>query len=137
MRFQDNNNNEFVGFLDKNMDFEDQFLIVVACNQDLSIVFIISKEKINIELYIQLKTEGKICTTSRLFELSNKKEIDGLTANQVMRIEIYNTTRYPGIRVFDTRLVRELKSTGIGNIYEKSRIVIQVFKDLRKEFILC
>jgi hypothetical protein len=111
-------------------------LIVIARNQDLSIVFIISKEKTNIELYIQLKAKGKIRTTSGLFKLSNKKEIDRLTANQVMRIEIYNTTRYPRIRVFDARLVRELKNKNTNNIYEKSRIVIQVFKDFRKEFIL-
>jgi hypothetical protein len=100
-------------------------------------VFIISKEKANIELYIQLRTKGKIYTPSGPFELSNKKEINRLTNNQVIQIKIYDTSRYPRIRVFDTRLVRELKDKSISNIYEKSRIMIQVFKDLGKEFILC
>jgi hypothetical protein len=137
IRFQDNNNNDFVSFLDKNINFENQFVIVVARNQVLFIVFMISKEKANIELYIQLRAEGKICIPSGLFELSDKKEIDRLTDNQVIRIEIYDTSRYPGIRVFNTRLVRELKNKGTSNIYEKSKIIIQVFKDFRKEFILC
>jgi hypothetical protein len=74
--------------------------------------------------------------TSRLFELSNKKKIDRLTANQVIRMEIYDTIRYPGIQVFNARFVRELKNKNTSNIYKKSRIIIQIFKDLRKEFIL-
>jgi hypothetical protein len=112
-------------------------VIIIIRNQILFIVFVISKEKTNIELYIQLRTKGKIRIPSGLFELSNKKETNRLTANQVMRIKIYNTSRYPRIRVFDTRFIRELKSKNISNIYKKSRIMIQVFKDFRKEFILC
>jgi hypothetical protein len=49
--------------------------------------FIISKEKVDIELAYELKAAGKITTPGKLFKISDKTEIDALIINSVFRFE--------------------------------------------------
>jgi hypothetical protein len=46
-------------------------------------IFIISKEKVDIELVYQLKTIEKITIPGKLFEISDKIEIDALIINNI------------------------------------------------------
>jgi hypothetical protein len=44
--------------------------------------------------------------------------------------------KYSGIRIFNSRLVNEVKGKATGTPYEKSRLVIQAYNDEGKELIL-
>jgi hypothetical protein len=50
-------------------------------------VFMMSKERVDMELAHKLRTVGKITTPGKLFEISDKTEIDALIVNGVFRFE--------------------------------------------------
>jgi hypothetical protein len=48
----------------------------------------------------------------------------------------YDPNKYLGIRIFNSRLVNEVKGKVTSTLYEKSRLVIQAYNDEGKELIL-
>jgi hypothetical protein len=69
-------------FIDS-QDFEDQFINAIKKEQEISIVFITTKEQADIQLSAKLRQEGVITTPGLLFEQSQTKEIEGLIAKGV------------------------------------------------------
>ena len=97
--------------------------------------FMANKEKVDLELALQLRADGKITTPGKPFEASDKKEIDALITNGIFRFEQFDAEKHQG-RIFGARMVREIKGKNTDNPYEKSRLVIQGFGDDDKQFIL-
>ena len=91
-----------------------------------------SKEEKAKELAIQLHNQGKLPTTTPLFEESHKKEILGLLQHKVF--EIIDKSEATG-RIFNTQFVDDIKYNN-NSPYEKSRLVVQAFKDIEKTQIL-
>ena len=63
-------------------------------------------------------------------------EIKGLIAKGVFRFEEYDAQKYASIRIFNSRLVNEVKGKATDKLFEKSHLVIQVYNDEGKEVIL-
>ena len=63
-------------------------------------------------------------------------EIEGLITKGVFRFEEYDAQKYTGIRIFNSRLVNEVKGKATNKLFEKSRLVIQAYNDEGKEVIL-
>ncbi|KAI1006957.1 hypothetical protein K3495_g1266 [Podosphaera aphanis] len=84
-----------------------------------------AKEQFDMSLSLQLRKEGKITTPGKPSETSDKTEIDALISNNVFRFEKFNPSKHGGIRIFKSRLVREVKGRATKQPYEKSRLVIQ------------
>jgi hypothetical protein len=78
----------------------------------------------DLALALQLRKEGKIITLGELFEQSDQTEIDALITNEMFRFEIYDSKVYGNIRIFDLRIVHEIKGKGTPQFYEKSRLII-------------
>ena len=69
------------------------------------------------------------------FEASRQKEINGLLEKGVFKV--YNIKDIPpGVRLFNSRFVDDIKHQGTPNAYEKSRLVVQAYNDHEKELIL-
>ena len=98
--------------------------------------FISAKEASDLELCLQLRATGKITTPGSPFEASTKKEIETLIARGVFRFELYDHEDFRGVRVFNSRIVNEIKNKATNAPYEKSRLVIQGYNDDGKEAIL-
>ncbi|KAK1916420.1 hypothetical protein P3342_004239 [Pyrenophora teres f. teres] len=103
-------------------------------NKDKSEVYI-TKEEADHELAIKLRNDGVITTPGTPFEASDDQEISDLVGRGVFEFEQYDKERHGGIRIFKSRLVREVKGKTT-KPYEKSRLVIQGYQDHGKEAIL-
>ncbi|KAI0993089.1 hypothetical protein K3495_g15096 [Podosphaera aphanis] len=68
-----------------------------------------AKEQYDLNLSLQLRKEGKILTPGNPFEASDKAEIDALIANNVFQFEKFDPTKHGKIRIFRSRLVKEIK----------------------------
>lgn len=101
-----------------------------------SMTFISSKEASDRELAIKLRREGIIKTAGEPFEASQKLEIDGLTSRKVFELIKWDPEKYKGVRIFNSRMVNEVKGKETDTPYEKSRLVIQEYNDEGKEIIL-
>ena len=77
-----------------------------------------------------------ITTPGAPFKASRKQEIDSLIAKGVFNFVEYNPIKYAGIRIFNLRLVNEVKGKATNSPYEKSRLVIQAYNNNGKEVIL-
>ncbi|KAK1916810.1 hypothetical protein P3342_004365 [Pyrenophora teres f. teres] len=86
-------------------------------------------------LAIKLRNDGVITTLGTPFEASDDQEISDLVGRGVFEFEQYDKERHGGIRIFKSRLVREVKGKTT-KPYEKSRLVIQGYQDHGKEAIL-
>jgi hypothetical protein len=95
-----------------------------------------SKEQANMELSMKLQQEGIITTPGKPFEKSQQQEIKGLIANRVFEFIKYNLDKHSGTRIFNSRLINEVKGKVTSTPYEKSRLVIQAYNDEGKESIL-
>ncbi|KAK1914047.1 hypothetical protein P3342_007293 [Pyrenophora teres f. teres] len=104
-------------------------------NKDKSEVYITKKEEADHELAIKLRNDGVITTPGTPFEASDDQEISDLVGRGVFEFEQYDKERHGGIRIFKSRLVREVKGKTT-KPYEKSRLVIQGYQDHGKEAIL-
>ena len=93
------------------------------------------KEEDDWALAIKLRDEGVITTPGAPFESSDIKEIDDLVGRGVFKFELYDSNRHGGTRVFKSRMVREVKGKTT-KPYEKSRLVVQGFRDEEKVEIL-
>jgi Reverse transcriptase (RNA-dependent DNA polymerase) len=103
---------------------------------NVSMSFVTGKERADQELSIQLRKQGKITTPGAPFEASDKQEIDNLIGREVFSFEQYDPAKHGGIRIFKSRLVREIKGKATNAPYEKSRLVVQGYQDDGKEMIL-
>ena len=88
------------------------------------------------ELSQKLRAQGAITTPGAPFEDSRKQEIDGLVAKGVFELVPYNPHIMDGLRIFNSRLVNEVKSKATNAPYEKLRLVVQAYNDEGKKEIL-
>lgn len=99
-------------------------------------VFVTAKEKADYEMAVQLRREGKITTPGKPFEASDKAEIDALLAREVFRFIKYDKRIHGDLRLFTSRMIRELKGLAKNEPYEKSRFVICGDRDDKKLYFL-
>ncbi|KAF7567022.1 DUF1421 multi-domain protein [Pyrenophora tritici-repentis] len=97
--------------------------------------YITKKEQDDLELAIKLRNDGVITTSGAPFEASDDQEISDLVGRGVFKFEQYDERLHSKIRIFKSRLVREVKGKTT-KPYEKSRLVIQGYQDYGKEAIL-
>jgi hypothetical protein len=98
--------------------------------------FLSTKEQADLSLSLQLRKEGKIVTPGAPFEESDTKELENLLGQQVMNFIQFDPTKHR-VRIFNSRMVREVKGKATQEPYEKSRLVIQGHSDNGKANILC
>ncbi|KAI1001546.1 hypothetical protein K3495_g6656 [Podosphaera aphanis] len=97
--------------------------------------FVSAKEKSDLELSKKLRRDGVISTAGMPFDASTRAELDALAAAGVYElIQLDDTHQY--VRLFNTRLVNEVKGKSTTLPYEKSRLVVQGYNDAGKEEIL-
>ncbi|CEJ95277.1 Putative Polyprotein [[Torrubiella] hemipterigena] len=99
-------------------------------------VFMTAKEKSDYTLAVNLRDKGIVTTPGRPFEVSDRTEIDNLLARGVFEFRPFDPIQHDGIRVFGSRMVREIKGKGTPRPYEKSRLVIRGYNDEGKALIL-
>jgi polyhydroxyalkanoate synthesis regulator phasin len=97
--------------------------------------FLTKKEKDDYTLATELRTKGIITTEGGPFEKSQQQEIESLMARGVFEIVRYDPTKHKG-RIFNTRVVNEVKGKTTEAPYEKSRMVVQGYNDTGKESVL-
>jgi hypothetical protein len=117
-------------------DLEDQFINAILEEQDVSMALMTNKERADMELSIKLRNEGVITTPGLPFDQSRNEEIEGLIARGVFDFLQYDPVKHAGIRIFNSRLVNEIKGKATGTPFEKSRLVIQAYNDEGKGMIL-
>jgi len=98
--------------------------------------FLSTKEQADFQLAIQLRNDGEISTPGAPFQESDAAEIDGLMIAGVLKPELWDAAKHSGIRIFKSRMVREVKGKGTGSPYEKSRLVVQGYGDEEKKSLL-
>ena len=87
-------------------------------------VFITRKEQADIELALKLRKDGVITTLGEPFKQSQQQEIDGLIARGVFEFMKYDYAKHSSVRLFNSRLVNEVKGKTTATPYEKSRLII-------------
>ena len=100
-----------------------QEVTMVSTGSFLTSVFLTEKEKRDRQLAIELRAKGVITAPGLPFEESRRKEIDSLLGKGVFKlVSIKDIPR--GTRIFDARLVDEVKGQETASPYEKSRLVV-------------
>ncbi|KAJ5904893.1 uncharacterized protein N7473_001809 [Penicillium subrubescens] len=117
-------------------DLEDQFINAIWEGQDVAMALMTNKERADMELSIKLRNDGVITTPGLPFDQSRNEEIEGLIARGVFDFVRYDPVKHAGIRIFNSRLVNEIKGKATGTPFEKSRLVIQAYNDEGKGMIL-
>jgi len=97
--------------------------------------FITRKEESDLELAKDLRRKGVITTPRQPFQESQQREIDSLITRGVFEFVRYDPNVHKG-RIFNSRLVNEVKGKSTETPYEKSRLIIQAYNDARKGVIL-
>lgn len=105
-------------------------------NMDKTSIFITAKEKCDIEISKQLRSQGIIKIPGLPFELSRKQEIDGLIARGVFELIPWKNDFKNKIRFYNSRFVDEIKGKDTAIPNEISRLVIQTYCDDGKLEIL-
>lgn len=93
------------------------------------------KEKESYDLALKLRQDNVITTPGGPFEESDAAEIDALANEEVFRFVRYDPGNHGHLRIFKTRMVREVKNKSTKPM-EKSRLVVQGYGDEEKESIL-
>ncbi|KAI0997433.1 hypothetical protein K3495_g10752 [Podosphaera aphanis] len=99
-------------------------------------IWMAEKEKLDAALSLKLRQEGKIATPGRPFEESDRLEVEALVGRGVFRFEKFDPQKHKGVRIFKSRMVREIKGKATDAPYEKSRLVIQGYNDNGKSMVL-
>jgi hypothetical protein len=74
-------------------------------------------------------------TLSAPFAQSRQKELNGLLEKGVF--QVVDARDVPaGVRIFNSRFVDEIKDQGTDKAFEKSRLVVQAYKDAGKDMVL-
>src|SRR6187551_1561828 len=94
-------------------------------------LFVSKKEQDDYELALKLRNDGVINEPGMPFEISDQKEIEDLVGRGVFQFVRYNAKRHAGIRIFKSRMVREVKGKTTLP-YEKSRLVVRGYNDRGK-----
>jgi hypothetical protein len=115
---------------------DDQFISAVQEGQEICMAFITNKEQADMELLIKLREEGTTTTPGLPFEQSQTKEIEGLITRGVFEFVQYNPSQHASVRIFNSRLVNEVKGKATDMPFEKSRLVVQAYNNEGKEMIL-
>lgn len=95
-----------------------------------------AKEKSDMELAIKLRKEGKITTPGKPFHQADNLEIKGLLATGLFKFEKFDLNKHGDHRIFNARMIREIKGKGSYTPYKNSRILIQGHSDANKKIIL-
>lgn len=105
--------------------------------QEFLTIYMTKKEKDDFELARKLRAEGKITTAGAPFEASDALEIDMLIGGGVLK-PVKELAKEVGVdvRIFKSRMVREIKGSTTNAPYEKSRLVVQGYNDEKKHEIL-
>jgi hypothetical protein len=127
---------QYVGDIAFEDDFDSHFMDDDDVAYLAATVFLSAKEEADRELSLKLRREGKITTPGEPFEVSDNKELDDLRGQEVMRFVKFDPDLHDG-RIFNSRMVREVKGKATDSPYEKSRLVIQGHSDDGKATILC
>ena len=98
--------------------------------------FMTCKEQANIELSLELRKGSVITTLGGPFEKSQQQEINSLVMRGVFEFIQYDPNKYSSIRIFNSRLVNEVKGKATNTPFKKSRLVVQAYNDKGKELIL-
>jgi hypothetical protein len=98
-------------------------------------IFLTQKEKDLYDLAVKLRQDNVITTPGRPFKESDTLEIDALASKDVFKFMQYNANQHNRLQIFKTRMVREIKNRSTKPI-EKSRLVVQRYRDSEKEAIL-
>ncbi|KID81354.1 Ribonuclease H-like protein [Metarhizium guizhouense ARSEF 977] len=101
-----------------------------------TMAFLTTKEQGDRDLAVLLRSKGLIITPGQPFEISGRTEIDNLIARGVFKFELYDPVKHAKLRIFDSRMVNEIKGKDTAAPYEKSRLVIRGYNDDGKAFIL-
>jgi hypothetical protein len=89
----------------------------------------------DIMIFIQDKELTADQSPQSPFTASRHKELNGLLENGVF--EVVDIKDVPdGTRIFNSRFVDEIKNPGTDKAFEKSRLVIQAYKDTEKDTVL-
>src|SRR3981189_1291086 len=117
-------------------DFNDQFVTAIIKELETSMAFMTSKEQADMELSLKLRKEAIITTPGEPFEASWNQEINGLIGKGVFKFGEDDPKKHASVRIFNSRLINEVKGKATNSPYEKSRLVIQAYNDEGKEIIL-
>ena len=115
---------------------DDQFIAAATSEGKIFRAFMTRKEHADMDLALELRKRGTINTPGRPFEKAQQQEIEGLIARGVFEFMKYDYVKHSGVRLFNSRLVNEVKGKSTDKPYEKSRLVIQAYNDEGKELIL-
>lgn len=118
-------------------EHDDDFLMFLEDQGLITEAFLTEQENSDRELAKDLRAKGIINTPGAPFEESTKAEIEGLMANDVFKIEKYNPETMGKERIFNARLVHNVKDKHTAAPFEKTRMVVQAFNDKGKAQILC
>lgn len=83
----------------------------------------------------ELREKGLITSPGAPFEQSTKKELDGLAENGIFEFLPWDDSM-KNIRIFKSRIVKTVKGLETSSPIEKSRLVVQGYKDQGKSMIL-
>lgn len=95
-----------------------------------------AKEESDMQLAVKLRSDGVITTPGEPFQASDQREIESLIESGVLDIQRFDPSKHGNVRIFNSRLVREVKAKTTDKPYEKSRLVIQAYNDEGKQEIL-
>ncbi|OHW89526.1 reverse transcriptase-like protein [Colletotrichum incanum] len=109
--------------------------IAVRQSPRANAAYLSQKEKDHQDLAIKLRLDNVITTPGAPYEESDGIEIDALISQGVFSFIRYNPQEHDHIRIYRTRMVREIKNIST-KPYEKSRLVIQGYGDWEKEDLL-
>ena len=77
----------------------------------------------------------KFMSSSANFQASRKKELNGLFEKKIFEV-IHIDNLFAKARVFESRFINQMKNEEIEKAFEKSRLMIQVFNNSKKQKIL-
>ncbi|KAI0993782.1 hypothetical protein K3495_g14403 [Podosphaera aphanis] len=104
-------------------------------SKNISAAYLTKKEEDDYALAIKLRNYGVITSPEPPFEESDSNEIDDLISRGVFKFELFNSKIHGNHRIFNSRMVREVKGKTT-KPYEKSRLVVQGYNDQAKSTIL-
>lgn len=93
----------------------------------LDIYFLID----NFDIFIHTNTNEK----SAQYTTSKQKKVAGLLKKNVFEIVIFDSNS-SNARIFNPRFIDNIKNPSINKAYKKSLLVIQVYNEKEKDFVL-
>ena len=73
---------------------------------------------------MKLYRKDIIITPGYLFEVSQKKEINSLIIRRIFNFTKLDYIKYIKVRIFNSRLINEIKNKVTNSLYEKLKLVI-------------